>query len=310
MKFFITGGAGFIGSHLVDRLSSDGEVVVYDNLSLGKKEHLQEHLDGRNFKFYEADLLDFDILKKAMRGCDVVWHLAANSDISNNEKTDIDLKNGTLATYNVLEAMRLNGIKKIVFASSSAIYGEAKVQPTPENYGPLLPISLYGASKLASEALISAFCENFGFKAWIFRFANIVGKRGTHGVIVDFVKKLKKDSAKLEILGDGKQAKPYLEVKDCIDGMVFGFKNSSDKVNYFNLGCNGQTKVDTIANIVVKNLGLSDVEFKYTGKDRGWTGDVPRVLYDISKLSKLGWKAKYNSDEAVEVAVKDYLKDI
>ena len=308
MKYFITGGAGFIGSHLVDRLMNNHSVTVYDNLSLGKEIHLSHHSDKKNFKFVKADLLDFDTLKRTVAGHDAVFHLAANSDISNNKVTDTDLKKGTLATYNVLEAMRLNNIKKIVFSSTSSIYGEAKIKPTPEDYGPLLPISFYGASKLACEGLISAFCHNFKMQAWILRFANIAGDRGTHGVIVDLIRKLERNNKELEILGDGKQAKPYLYVKDCVDGMLYGFHNSDDEVNYFNLSSDGSTKVKTIASILVEEMGLKNVKFKFTGTMRGWPGDVPRVEMDTIKLSRLGWKCKLSSDESLRKAVRELLK--
>lgn len=308
MKCFVTGGAGFIGSNLVDKLMEKNEVTVYDNLSLGKREHISHHLNNKDFKFIENDLLNFEILKNSIKGHDVVFHLAANSDISNNKVTDIDLKKGTLATYNVLEAMRLNNVKKIVFSSTSSIYGEAKTMPTPENYGPLFPISFYGASKLACEGLISAFCHNFGMQAWIFRFANIVGDRGTHGVLIDFIKKLEKDSREMEILGDGEQAKPYLYVKDCVDGIMYGFNNSNEEVNYFNLCTDGATKVRDIASMLVEEMNLINVKFKFTGTKRGWPGDIPQVRMDPTKISKIGWKNKLSSDESVRKAIKALLK--
>jgi len=308
MKCFVTGGAGFIGSNLVDYLVKGNKVTAYDNLSLGRKEFISHHLKNKDFSFIEADLLDFEKLKQSMKSHDVVFHMAANSDISNNSVTDIDLKNGTIATYNVLESMRLNNIKHMIFASSSAVYGEAKVKPTLENYGPLFPISFYGASKLAAEGLISSFCHNFSMKAWIFRFANIVGKNGTHGVIVDFIKKLKENDKKLLILGNGKQAKPYLHVNDCVEGMIHGWKNSNDKINCFNLGCKDVTTVNEIANMIVDAIGLKNVKFEYTGEECGWIGDVPQVNLDISRMSKIGWKAKLSSNQAVRKSVKELLK--
>lgn len=308
MRCFVTGGAGFIGSHLVDKLINEHSVTVYDNLSLGKESHLSHHLGKNNFKFIKADLLDLDMLKKSVTGHDAVFHLAANSDISNNKVTDIDLKKGTLATYNVLEAMRLNDIGKIVFSSTSSIYGEARIKPTPEDYGPLLPISFYGASKLACEGLISAFSHNFKLQTWILRFANIAGDRGTHGVIVDFIRKLERNSRELEILGDGEQAKPYLYVKDCVDGMLYAFNNSNDDVNYFNLSSDGSTKVKTIASTIVEELGLKGVEFRFTGTARGWPGDVPRVEMNTGKLAKLGWKCNLSSDESLRKSARELLK--
>ena len=310
MRCFVTGGAGFIGSHLVDRLIDEGNhVTVFDNLSSGKKEFIERHIGKRNFKLMEADLLDLDKVKETMRGHDVVFHLAANPETRwGIENTQLDLKQETIATYNVLEAMRVNGVREIVFASSDTIYGETPVIPLSEDYGPALPISLYGAGKLASEGLISAFCGTFGMQAWLFRFANVVGKRTTHGVIFDFIQKLKQDPSKLEILGDGKQCKPYLHVEDCVDGILFGFKKSHDKVNVFNLGCPTATNVTTIAKMLVEEMGLSEVKFKYTGGDRGWPGDVPQVRFSVEKMSWLGWKARYSSDEAVRKAIRDILQ--
>jgi UDP-glucose 4-epimerase len=310
MKCFVTGGAGFIGSHLVDRLIAEGnQVTVFDNLSSGKKEFTERHLGKGNFKLIKADLLVLDKVKGTIGTHDVVFHLAANPEARwGIENTELDLKQETIATYNVLEAMRVNGVKKIVFASSGTIYGETPVIPLPEDYGPALPISLYGAGKLASEGLISAFCGTFDMQAWIFRFANVVGKRTTHGVIFDFIQKLKQDPSKLEILGDGKQCKPYLHVDDCIDGILFGFKNSHDKVNVFNIGCPTATNVTTIAKMLVEEMGLNEVKFKYTGGDRGWPGDVPQVRFNVQKMNNLGWKARHTSDEAVKKAIKDILQ--
>ena len=309
MKCFVTGGAGFIGSHLVNYLIKEYKITVYDNMSFGKKEFISHHFKNKNFKFIKADLLNFKKLNKCIKSHDIIFHLAANSDISNNAITDTDLKNGTIATYNVLEAMRLNKIKQIIFASTSAVYGEAKIKPTPEDYGPLFPISFYGASKLASEGLMSSFCHNFSMKAWIFRFANVVGKNATHGVIFDFIKKLNKNNKKLLVLGDGQQSKPYLHVKDCIEGMLYGWKNSDEEINYFNLGCEDATRVKDIAKMVVDEMKLKNVKFEYTGKERGWPGDVPQVSLDASKINKIGWKAKLNSDQAVRKAIREILKN-
>ena len=221
-RVFVTGGAGFIGSHLVDELIKAGnEVIVYDNLSSGKIDFLDSAKSTCNLEFINGDLLDLEKLKGSMEDIDIVYHLAANPDIRlGTTITDTDLKQGTVATYNVLESMRINGCKNIAFASSSVVYGEAKKMPTPEDYGPLFPISLYGASKLGSEGLISAWVGTFGIKAWIFRFANIIGTRGTHGVIFDFIHKLKKDPSRLEVLGNGLQEKSYMEVIDCSRAMI------------------------------------------------------------------------------------------
>ncbi len=312
MKVLVTGGAGFIGSHIVDRLIKDGHnVTVVDNMSSGKKEFIKHHFDKDNFTFIELDLLEFDKLKDIMKGQESVYHIAANPDIKfGTEHTDFDLKNGVIATHNVLEAMRLNDVKKIVFSSSSVVYGEASEIPTPEDYGPLMPISLYGASKLGAEAYITAYCGTFGLQSWIFRFANIVGERGTHGVIVDFIRKLRENSQKLEILGDGKQKKSYLLVKDCVDAIMFAVENSNDPVNIFNLGVENQTSVIKIGEIVSKELELDNVEFKYTGGTRGWKGDVPNAMLATKKLNNLGWNASISSDDAVSEAVKKVLKEI
>jgi UDP-glucose 4-epimerase len=305
IKYFVTGGAGFIGSHLVDRLIELGEVTVYDNLSSGKLEYIEHHFDKSNFRFMKADLLNFDTLRQAISGHDKVFHLAANPDVrAGSENTDLDLKQGTIATRNLLEAIRLNKIKKLIFASSSTVYGEA-ARSVSEDSGPLLPISLYGASKLACEGLISAFCHLFDIQAWIFRIANVVGARSSHGVIFDFINKLRQNPKELEILGDGTQSKPYLHIDDCIDGILFGLENCHERVNVLNLGCDSATDVTAIATIVVKATGLSGVNFNYTGGSRGWRGDVPQVRFDTSKMRRLGWKPRYTSDEAVKKAVAD-----
>ncbi len=309
MRIFITGGAGFIGSHLVDRLIAEGnQVTVFDDLSSGRMEFIEHHQGKDNFKFIEADLLNLDKVEEAIKGHEVVFHLAANPEARRGiENTELDLKQETIATYNTLEAMRLNQIKQIVFSSSSTVYGETRLIPLPEDYGPLLPISLYGAGKLASEGLITAFCHTFDMRSWIFRFANIVGCRATHGVAFDFISHLRRNSSELEILGDGTQCKPYLHVDDCVDGILYGFSNAGDRVNVFNLGCSTATDVTSIAKMVVREMGLDNIEFKYTGGDRGWPGDVPQVRLDVGRMNELGWKAKYSSDEAVRKAIRDIL---
>lgn len=300
MKVFVTGGAGFIGSHLVDRLIDEkNKVTVYDNLSSGKKQFITHHLQKDNFTFIEADLLDLENVKKEIKDHDVVFHIAANPDVRLGAQKPEIARKDIISTYNLLDAMRLNDIKKIVFSSSSTIYGETPAFPLPESYGPLLPISVYGAAKLAAEGLVSSFCHTFDIQGWIFRFANVVGERGTHGVIVDFINKLRKNPRELEILGDGKQRKPYLYVKDCVDAIIFGYQNANEQINVFNLGCDTATEVTRIAGIVVEEMGLTNVKFTYTGGKRGWKGDVPQFQFDISKMKKLGWNATVTSDEAV-----------
>ena len=308
-KHFITGGAGFIGSHVVDRLMNEGKVVtVYDNLVSGRKEWIEHHFGEGGFNFLHADLLDFETLKKCMHGHEIVWHLGANTDIqAGNRITDLDLKNCAIATYNVLEAMKANRIDKILFASSATVYGETLVEPLPENYGPLLPISLYGAGKLACEGLISAYSHLFGIKAWIFRFANVIGGRMGRTVIFDFIQKLRKNPKELEILGDGHQEKPFFLVEDCIDGMLCAFHNSEAPCDIFNLGCDSTTTVTKVAEIVVEEMGLKDVKFRYTGGRRGWLGDVPRVIFNVEKIKRLGWQTKHTSDEAVRLAARRIL---
>jgi len=308
MRHFVSGGAGFIGSHLVDKLVSIGDVTLYDNLSSGKTEFIKHHLDRDNFNFIQADLLELDTLQKAMKDHDVVFHMAANPEArAGIVDTDLDLKQGTIATYNVLEAMRLNRIKKIVFASSSTVYGETPVKPIAEDYGPLQPISLYGASKLAGEGLITAFCHIFGMQAWIFRFANVAGARATHGIIFDFINKLKHNAKELEILGDGTQEKPYIHVDECVAGFLYGLQHANGQVNVFNLGCPSTTSVSVITRMLVEEMGLPNVKFRYTGGNRGWPGDVPQVRYDTSKMERLGWKPRYTSDEAVRRGIRDIL---
>ncbi|MBE3122276.1 MAG: NAD-dependent epimerase/dehydratase family protein [Thermoplasmata archaeon] len=309
MKAFVSGGAGFIGSHLVDSLIENGHTVtVYDNLSSGDKQFIQHHLHQENFTFIKADLLDLKRVKKEIQGHDIVFHLAANPHVRLGEKqTDLDLNQGIVATYNILEAMRHSSIKKIVFSSSSVVYGETQESSLSETYGPTLPISLYGAGKLGAEGLISAFCGTFDFQTWIYRFANVVGARGTHGVIVDFIEKLKKNPKELEILGDGKQCKPYLYVSDCVDGILFGFTHAQEKMNLFNLSCDTTTTVTRIAEMVAEEMKLKNVSFKYTGGIRGWKGDVPRFQLDAQKINTLGWKATLTSDEAVRKAIRDVL---
>jgi len=306
---FVTGGAGFIGSHLVNKLvEKDCIVTVYDNLSSGKLEFINRHMSRNYFKLIQADLLDFKALKQALSGYDLVFHLAANPDVrAGIHNTNLDLKTGTIATYNVLEAMRLNGIGKLVFVSSSAVYGDAHLSLVSEHHGPLVPISLYGASKLASEGLISAFCNLFDMQGWVYRLANAVGPRLTHGVIFDFMNKLKRDPKRLEILGDGTQQKSYIHVDDCINGIFFGLENSKEMFNIFNLSSCSTTNVVDIADIVVKSLRLEEVEFTYTGGTSGWPGDVPQINLDTLKINQLGWKPKYTSYEAVYHTVQSLL---
>ncbi len=310
MRILVTGGAGFIGSHMVDRLMSEGhEVVVYDNLSSGKREFVEHHMGKENFRFVHADLLDFETLNREMKGVDLVYHVAANPDVRLGAKdTKVHMEQNVLATYNVLEAMRLNDVRDIVFTSTSTVYGEAKKIPTPEDYGPLVPISLYGASKLAAEAFIMAYVHNFGMKAVIYRFANIVGPRSTHGVIYDFIMKLKKNPKELEILGDGTQTKSYLYVEDCVDAIIFGYENRREDVEIFNIGSEDWINVRKIADIVVEEMRLKNVVYRFTGGKRGWKGDVPKMLLSIEKIKSYGWKPKRNSEESVRLTAQSIVQ--
>ena len=308
-KIIVTGGAGFIGSHIVDKLlSKNYRVTVVDNLSSGKMEFLEKHLDNPDFEFKNVDLLEPDKLATAIEGADAIFHLAANPDVRlGPDNTKIALEQNTIATYNLLEAMRKTEVKNILFTSTSTVYGEASVIPTPENYGPLVPISLYGASKLACEALITSYCHTFNMNSWIFRFANIVGARGTHGIIVDFIEKLRKTPESLEILGDGKQNKSYIHVSECVDGIMYAWEHSSDMVNIFNIGSNDTITATGIGEIIVEEMGLGDVKFNYTGGSRGWVGDVPKMMLSIEKLQKIGWEPTYNSEKSIRDAVKSTL---
>ena len=311
-SILVTGGAGFIGSHLVERLLLDNEVTVLDNFSSGRIEFLEPYRDIPDFHLLTGDLMNPKILDNAVSGKDFIFHLAANPDVKlGSEDTHVHLEQNVLATYNLLEAMRKNDVRQMAFTSTSTVYGEAAQVPTPEDYGPLLPISLYGASKLSCEALISSYCHTFQMQSWIYRFANIVGERGTHGVLVDFIRKLRENSGKLEILGSGKQRKSYLEVKDCVRAMIHAVEHSTGEVNVFNIGSEDSVDVTEIADIVVGQMGLDRVEYNYTGgiDGRGWRGDVKLMLLSIEKIKMLGWSPELGSARALEVAVKALLKE-
>jgi len=312
MRALVTGGAGFIGSHLIDRLVARGDTVVaLDNLSSGKLEFIQSHLDAGTVTHIQGDVTDFNAVLGAMKGIDCVFHLAANPDIRLGTRiTDTDLKQGTLATYNIVEAMRRCEVKKIAFASSSVVYGENAPLPTPENHGPCMPISLYGASKQAGEGLISSWVGTFGLQAWIFRFANIIGTRGTHGVIFDFIHKLKADPSRLEVLGNGLQEKSYMEVEDCVNGILHVMQQTDEPLNLFNLGSHDTASVRRIAEIVVEETGCHDAAIEYTGGDRGWAGDIPRAMLGIDKMMSTGYDVRFNSEAAIRHTAKALIQEI
>jgi UDP-glucose 4-epimerase len=303
----VTGGAGFIGSHLVDTLVAQGnEVVVIDSLCAGRKETIARHIDSCDIRFVQADLLS-DGWQDAINGADRLFHLAADPDVRQSAvNPDPTMQNNIMATYRVLEAMRRYKVPELVFTSTSTVYGDAKVLPTPEDYAPLLPISVYGASKLACEALISSYCYSFGMKSWIYRFANIVGDRSGHGVITDFIRKLKANPAELEILGDGKQVKSYLEVHECVAAMLFALR-TRETVNIFNIGSEDWIDVRSIAEIVTEEMHLTTTKFRFTGGERGWVGDVPKMQLAIDKIKALRWKPQVGSRESVRIAVRAML---
>ncbi|MGC9553704.1 MAG: NAD-dependent epimerase/dehydratase family protein [Thermoplasmatota archaeon] len=302
MHILVTGGAGFIGSHLIDALMEQGHhVVCLDNFSSGRREFIAHRLE-QGLKLVEGDLLNPNHIRKAIKGCDLVYHLAANPDVRRGaEDTNVHLEQNILATYNLLEEMRRQKIATIGFTSSSTVYGEAKEIPTPESYGPLVPISLYGASKLAAEALISSYCHTFDLTAVLYRFANVVGPRSTHGVTYDFVNKLRADPLQLEILGDGTQKKSYLYIEDCIQAMLFAMDNRQDRVEIFNMGSQDWVDVRTIADIVAQEMNLSP-SYVFTGGvdgGRGWKGDVKIMRLAIDKLRQMGWEPSCGSAEAI-----------
>jgi UDP-glucose 4-epimerase len=314
VKVLVTGGAGCIGSDLVEVLIERGrDVVVFDNLSSGKIEHVANFRDNPALRFVEGDLLDFEALVQAMDGVEEVYHLAANPDVKyvEGDCTDKDLRQNTLATYNVLEAMRRLHIRRLIFSSTSAVYGNSEILPIPETLPMPRPISLYGATKLSSEAMISAFQHLFGLQGWIFRFANIVGaksrKKG-RTVISDFIAKLREDPTSLLILGNGKQAKSYLLSSECVEAMLFVVEHAREPLNIYNLGCDDWLTVNRIAEMVVQQMGLNGVRFEYTGTEGGWPGDIPRFRLDVSRLNRLGWKAKHSSEEAVSIAISENLR--
>jgi len=286
---------------------------VLDNLSSGKEEHIEPLRSNPRFRFIHGDLLDLDTVQQAVNGVDMVFHLAANPDVkfTLGDPTDKDLKQNTLATYHVLECLRRQGVRRLVFSSTSAVYGVSEVQPIPENSS-TRPISLYGATKLSCEAMICAFQHLFGMDCWIFRFANIVGskvRKSGRTVIGDFIDKLRCEPARLEILGNGRQAKSYLLSTECVDAMLFAVDHAPHGLHIFNLGCSDNLSVRRIAEMVVKAMGLESVRYEFTGGEGGWPGDVPRFLLDVAAINRLGWRARHNSAEAIALAIRSTLAE-
>jgi len=300
-KVFVTGACGFIGSNLIDRLLKDGyKVVGWDNLSTGRIEFLNDALNNPNFTLIEGDNLNVSALSEAMIGCDVVFHLAANADVRFGlNHPSKDLNQNTIATFNVLMAMKERGIKKIIFSSTGSVYGESNIVPTPENAPFPIQTSLYGASKVACEALIQAYSEGYGFESYIFRFVSILGERYTHGHIFDFYKQLIEHPEYLNVLGNGTQRKSYLYVQDCIDAMLHVLTfNSPDKVNIYNLGTNEYTQVNDSVKFIIEHLKLNP-EIRYSGGNKGWIGDNPFIFLDTTKVRNTGWNPKLTIKQGV-----------
>jgi len=309
MHFIVTGAAGFIGSNLVDRLLTLGNKVTgVDNFSTGQRRFLEGALKNPNFRLIEGDILDLPQLTEWFQGGEIVVHLAANADVRfGTEHPRRDLEQNTIATYNVLEAMRANGIKRIAFSSTGSVYGESKVIPTPEDAPFPIQTSLYAASKLAGEGLIAAYCEGFGFQSYIFRFVSILGERYTHGHVFDFYNQLRSDSSSLKVLGNGQQRKSYLYVQDCIDAVLLAIEKAPDKVNLFNLGVDAYCQVNDSIGWIGETLGVQP-KLQYTGGERGWIGDNPFIFLDTKKIQALGWKPKLTIQQGVVKTVQ-YLRE-
>ncbi|MBV8803194.1 MAG: NAD-dependent epimerase/dehydratase family protein [Gammaproteobacteria bacterium] len=305
MQYFITGCAGFIGSSLTDKLLKEGHTVVgFDNFNTGFDTFLIEAKKSSRFTLIKGDLLDKDLLINSMKNIDFVFHLAANADVRfGTHHPDRDLEQNTIATFNVLEAMRINKINRLAFSSTGSIYGEAPIVPTPEEAPFPVQTSLYGASKLAAEGLIQAYCEGFKFQAYIFRFVSILGERYTHGHVFDFYKQLLNDPTQLTVLGNGKQRKSYLYIQDCLDAMLFAIEHAHEKVNIFNLGTDEYTEVNHSISWICDYLKLKP-QLHYTGGERGWIGDNPFIFLDTKKIRALGWKPKLNIQQGVVQTIR------
>jgi UDP-glucose 4-epimerase len=305
MHFFVTGAAGFIGSNLVDRLLSEGfSVNGWDNFSTGQEQFLVEAQSNNRFRLVRGDNLDLESLTAAMRGADFVFHLAANADVRfGTQHPRKDLDQNTTATFNVLEAMRANGIKRVAFSSTGSVYGEAAVIPTPEDAPFPIQTSLYGASKLAGEGLVAAYCEGFGFEGYVFRFVSILGERYTHGHVFDFYKQLRADPTRLRVLGDGTARKSYLYIEDCLDAMLHVIRANTaamarHRLSVYNLGTPEFVRVVDSIGFICGALGVQP-RLEYTGGDRGWIGDNPFIFLDTKRITATGWKPKLRIHEAV-----------
>jgi UDP-glucose 4-epimerase len=311
MRSFVIGGAGFIGSHLVELLVARGTVTVFDDLSVGRRDFIEAPLSGGRARLVTGDARDLDVLRAAMCEHDVVFHLAANPEARwGLERTRLDLEQGTIATYNALEAARSNDVKKFVFASSGTVYGNV-AEPCGEMDLGHLPISLYGASKFAGEAMVAAFAECFGLGGFICRFGNVVGSRGTHGAILDFCKKLRAHPDCLEVLGDGRQAKPYLHVSDCAAGLLFVLDHAKgENPAVYNLAPPDATSVKRIAELCVAASPHKAARIEYGTAPQGWPGDVPRSLLKPDKLAALGFRVRHTSDQAVRLAVAEVAGEV
>jgi UDP-glucose 4-epimerase len=314
-RVFIVGGAGFIGSHFVDRLLADRateSVTVFDNFSSGREWHLAPHVDDTRLQIVRGDAAQLDQLTDAMRGSQTVIHLASNPDIARAvTEPCVDFDSGTVLTQNVVEAMRVSGARRILYASGSGVYGDLGELEVDENHGPMIPISTYGASKLAGEALIASYCSMFGLTACVFRFGNVVGPRQTHGVGFDFIARLLKDRSRLRILGDGGQSKSYVHVTDVISAVLLASRSTAERVTFYNVATGDYITVREIADMAVKAVGLdpAETEFEFTGGDRGWKGDIPVVRLNTARIRHLGWTNAMSTAEAMRASLESMVQD-
>lgn len=310
MRAYITGCAGFVGSNMTEALLKNNfKVVGVDNLSTGKYKFIEKFLNNKNFKFYNIDLTDEKEILKTISNTDYVFHFSANADVRNGLKQPgKDLQQNTIVTSNVLEAMRKSKVKNIIFSSTGSIYGEPTIFPTPETAPFPIQTSLYGASKIAGESLITSYCYGYGFKAWIFRFVSILGENYTHGHVYDFYRSLKKDNSNLRVLGNGKQKKSYLYIKDCIEAILFSIENSKNDINILNLGTNEACTVDDSIKWICDEMKCIP-KINYTGGERGWIGDSPFILLDTKKINNIGWKPKLTIEQSVRKTVQYFKKN-